>query len=373
MAAAIGAVQARSNGTGAVQMAAFATNPVNGDTVVVGYVHFSNGGAFPNAPTDTQGNTYIKLGELRGASDFSGVSYWYCPNVVGGANFKVTADCDGAQWACIAILLQGMDLASYNGDFTIHTGSGAGATVGPSSPAPKANSIFIAFCSALSGPNTDPSGWNAQGVNGYTAAMDVTAHQVLSSQVGQSAYLLASAVQTPLWNEAGGSIYTAAIASFAPLAPPTPTSVAPAQGNYLGGTPATLTGTNFISGATVTFGGVAATNVVVVSPTSITCTAPAGALGTAVITVITASGVGSLSASAWTYKKAPIPTGVGPSFGFVGDTNAITIHGSAFIAGATVDFDGTPATSVVVVDANTITCVAPAHATGVSVITVTNP
>ena len=38
----------------------------------------------------------------------------------------------------------------------------------------------------------------------------------------------------------------------------------------------TITGTNFAAGATVTFGGTAATNVVVVSSTTITATTPAG-------------------------------------------------------------------------------------------------
>ena len=41
----------------------------------------------------------------------------------------------------------------------------------------------------------------------------------------------------------------------------------------------TITGTNFAAGATVTFGGTAATNVVVVSSTTITATTPAGVRG----------------------------------------------------------------------------------------------
>ena len=63
---------------------------------------------------------------------------------------------------------------------------------------------------------------------------------------------------------------------FTYVVPPTVTSVSPNNGSTSGGTAVTITGTNFVSGATVTFGCAAATNVVVVSSTSITATTPAG-------------------------------------------------------------------------------------------------
>jgi hypothetical protein len=59
---------------------------------------------------------------------------------------------------------------------------------------------------------------------------------------------------------------------------PTPTvmRVKPNSGSGLGGTCVTLTGTNFVTGAMVLFGGNAGSNVVVVSSTKITVTSPAG-------------------------------------------------------------------------------------------------
>ena len=71
---------------------------------------------------------------------------------------------------------------------------------------------------------------------------------------------------------------------------PTVSSVSPNNGPIAGGTGVTITGTNFAAGATVTFGGTAATNVVVVSSTSITATTPAacGRSGTVTVTVRTA-------------------------------------------------------------------------------------
>ena len=52
----------------------------------------------------------------------------------------------------------------------------------------------------------------------------------------------------------------------------------------------TITGTNFVAGATVTFGSAAATNVVVVSGTQITATTPAGSAGAVTVTVTNPSG-----------------------------------------------------------------------------------
>ena len=72
---------------------------------------------------------------------------------------------------------------------------------------------------------------------------------------------------------------------FTYVVPPTVSSVSPNSGSTAGGTAVTITGTNFASGATVTFGAAAATNVVVVSSTSITATTPAGTAGAVTVTV----------------------------------------------------------------------------------------
>jgi hypothetical protein len=53
-------------------------------------------------------------------------------------------------------------------------------------------------------------------------------------------------------------------------------SIAPNSGPPAGGTPVTITGVAFVSGATVTIGGNACTNPVVVTTTTITCVTPAG-------------------------------------------------------------------------------------------------
>jgi hypothetical protein len=65
-----------------------------------------------------------------------------------------------------------------------------------------------------------------------------------------------------------------------------------------GGQPFTLTGTNFLAGAAAAFGGTAATSVVVVNDTTITCVSPAHAVGTVNVTVTTSGGTATLTGGA---------------------------------------------------------------------------
>ena len=66
---------------------------------------------------------------------------------------------------------------------------------------------------------------------------------------------------------------------------PTVTSVAPNSGPTGGGTTVTISGANFVSGATVTFGGTPATGVSVSSSTSMTAVTPAHSAGSVTVTV----------------------------------------------------------------------------------------
>ena len=81
---------------------------------------------------------------------------------------------------------------------------------------------------------------------------------------------------------------------------PSVTAVAPNAGTTLGGTAITITGANFAAGATVTVGGAPATNIIVVSATSITATTGARAAGSVEVTVTVNGRAGSLPA-AFTY------------------------------------------------------------------------
>jgi hypothetical protein len=77
-------------------------------------------------------------------------------------------------------------------------------------------------------------------------------------------------------------------------------AVSPATGPGAGGTAVTISGSNFTPDSTVSFGGVSATSVVVVSPTQITCVTPVHADGAVAVAVTTDSGIVS-EAGAYTY------------------------------------------------------------------------
>jgi len=113
---------------------------------------------------------------------------------------------------------------------------------------------------------------------------------------------------------------------------PTVTSVLPNSGATVGGTAVTITGTNFASGASVTFGGTAATNVAVASATQLTATAPAGTAGAVTVTVTVAGQSGSL-ASGFTYLIIPTVTSVSPSGGPTAGGTAVTITGTNYAVG----------------------------------------
>jgi hypothetical protein len=151
--------------------------------------------------------------------------------------------------------------------------------------------------------------------------------------------------------------------SGTPPAAPTVSNVNPATGPASGGTPVTVTGTNFAAGDTVAFGGSAATGVTVNSATSITATSPAGS-GTVDVTVTGPGGTSATSsADKFTYgppPSAPTVSAVSPASGSVSGGTAVTVTGTNFAAGDTVAFGGSAATGVVVNSATSITANAPA-------------
>ena len=92
-----------------------------------------------------------------------------------------------------------------------------------------------------------------------------------------------------------------------PGAAPTVSSISPNNGSTSGGTPVTITGTNFVSGASVTIGGASATNVNVTSSTTITALTPAHAAGTVTVTVTNTDAQSGSLTNAFTYTTPPPP------------------------------------------------------------------
>jgi len=83
--------------------------------------------------------------------------------------------------------------------------------------------------------------------------------------------------------------------------PPTITAISPTSGATAGGTAITITGENFVDGATVTIGGNDATDVTFVSATQLTAKAPAGSAGNANVVVRNPGGQSETLAAGFTY------------------------------------------------------------------------
>ena len=156
---------------------------------------------------------------------------------------------------------------------------------------------------------------------------------------------------------------------------PTVSSVSPASGPTSGGTTITLTGANFVSGATVRVGGTAATNVVFVSATQLTARTPAVPAGARDVRITNPDGQSATRTGAFTYASAAAPTltAVSPASGPTAGGTVITVTGTNFAAGASVTVGGVASTGVTVVSSTQIRATTPAGSTGAKAVQVTNP
>ena len=170
---------------------------------------------------------------------------------------------------------------------------------------------------------------------------------------------------------AGAFTYTATPST------PTLTSVSPASGPTTGGTTITLTGTNFVSGATVRVAGVAATNVAFSSATQVTARTPAGSAGARDVQITNPNGQSATRTGAFTYTATstttPSPKSVSPRSGPTTGGTLITVTGSNFESGATIRIGGAAATSVTFVNSRTLTARTPAMPVGGYPVQVFNP
>lgn len=106
----------------------------------------------------------------------------------------------------------------------------------------------------------------------------------------------------------GGTSATSAADQYTYVAAPTVTGVAPNSGSTAGGTAVTITGTGLSGATSVTFGGNAASNVVIAGDgQSLTATTPAGSAGAATVSVTTPGGTGQL-AGGYTYVVLTAPS-----------------------------------------------------------------
>jgi hypothetical protein len=149
-----------------------------------------------------------------------------------------------------------------------------------------------------------------------------------ASNVGEVVFSVAGNAANNDNNNTGDFIYTRETSSQPPgsQAGPTITSIIPNSGPVNGGTPVIITGTGFQSGATVSIGGVAATNVSVAGSTQINATTgAAGTPGTVNVVVTNPGNQSATLTNGFTYSSSagtPAPTATAIFLPFVVDTAA---------------------------------------------------
>jgi hypothetical protein len=157
------------------------------------------------------------------------------------------------------------------------------------------------------------------------------------------------------------------------------TGISPTSGPA--GTTVTITGTGFVNVTEVRFGTTDATSYSVVSSTEITAVAPAFALvaphipATENITVVTSNGTSATSAvDVFSYAAPPAPavSAISPTSGTAAGGTAVTITGSGFLPGSTVQFGANAATNVTFVSSTQLTATSPAGSAGAVDVTVTD-
>ena len=144
--------------------------------------------------------------------------------------------------------------------------------------------------------------------------------------------------------------------------PPGVTAVTPAQGSVLGGTVVTITGTGLAATTGVTVGGAPCTNLVVLTPTQIRATTPAGVAGQAPIAVTTPSGT-SLSPIPFTYVMQSVSSIVPSKGPYLGGT-AISIQGENLSAVTAVTIGGVSVASLEVSSSTLLTAITPPGSLG---------
>jgi sugar lactone lactonase YvrE len=155
-------------------------------------------------------------------------------------------------------------------------------------------------------------------------------------------------------------------------AAPSVTGISPSTGPSSGGSGITITGTNFGSDATVSFGGIPGTAVTVNNATSISVTSPASAAGTVDVTVTTGGATTPvISADHFTFIAPPVVTGILPAFGPLNGGTSVTLSGTNFMSGAQVFFGDVQATSVTITSPTSITATSPPTDVGVGAVDVT--
>ena len=153
---------------------------------------------------------------------------------------------------------------------------------------------------------------------------------------------------------------------------PTISGLSATTGSIVGGETITVSGTNFLNGAYVLFGGVEAANVTRVNATTLTVTTPVASPGLVDLAIHNPDGQQTTSSDAFTFTGSAVFNDLLPTAGQSTGGTRLYISGNNFSAQTQVLIDGVQATTTFVTS-RIMQAVAPAHAVGTVDIVLRNP
>jgi hypothetical protein len=317
---------------------------------------------------DSNGNTYIRA---VGPTTITGLqqSIYYAKNIAAGSNTVTVTFNQAAAFPDERILeYSGLDQSVPLDVTAAAAGTGTSASSGPATTA-SANELIFGAGSTAGTP------YIGAGTGFTSRVIDIFGNIAEDKTVSSAASYSATAPN-------GSGNWVMQMATFrgsgegGSSPAPTLTGMSPISGTTSGGTAVTITGTGFLAGATVSLGGTAATGVTVVNATLITATTAAHAAATVDVVVTNPDTQSGSLTEGFTYTSGsnslPTVTAISPSSGPIGGGTAVSITGTGFQAGATVNLGETPATGVTVVSATSITAITPPHAAGAVDVVVTH-
>jgi hypothetical protein len=202
-----------------------------------------------------------------------------------------------------------------NSESSWNTGrdSGGNCTVSFSASAPSAPTSLTATAGSGSASISFTAGsGNGASITNYSYSLNGTTYTELSPVDATSPVTIPGltggtsyTIYLKAINSVGSSSASTSVSVTPLAAAPTVSSVSGTSGTAAGGTSITITGTNFLTGATVTVGGAACTSVTRVSSTSITCTTPAGSAGAQDVVVTNTDTQSATLSGSFTYIAAP--------------------------------------------------------------------
>jgi len=264
----------------------------NLNIVVVGW---NDTASAVSSVTDSNGNTYTRaIGPTAGTALTQ--SIYYAKNIAAGSNTVTVTFNKAAAYPDVRVLeYSGADKANPLDVTAAAVGTGLAANSGSASTT-SLNELIFGAGMTFDAFNAPGSGFTNRVITNFgDIAEDATVTS--TGLYGATASLRASAP------------WVMQMAAFRGQSAFAVNGISPSSGTTSGGTSVKITGTGFLSGATVTFGGVAGTNVTVANSTTITATTPAHTAATVNVVVANSNGQSSTLTSGFTYTASTGSTG----------------------------------------------------------------